>query len=205
MLNVASLKHRARFDGPLGRFGLVGLTTAVTTAVTIAVTIAALCQVSPVYADSTGTRIGYVDMKRLFDSAPQVVAARDALDQEFRPRNEALLADETRLETLHQSLAQARDLDVEARLDMERQARNLGRSIDRRREDLSEELRFRTNAEKKALEETIEVAVRQVAEEGGYALVLTSPVAYASASIDITDLILDWLENDFPARQRNQR
>ncbi len=194
MLKVASLKHQARPDGLRGRFGPACLM------------IGSLCLASLGFAESVGTRIGYVDMKRLFDSAPQVVAAREALDHEFRPRNEALLADEVRLENMHRSLAaEARELDAEARFDMEREARNLSRSIDRRREDLSEELRFRTNAEKKALEETIEVAVQQVAEEGGYALVLTSPVAYASASIDITDLILDWLENDFPAPQRGQR
>lgn len=146
------------------------------------------------------TRIGYVDMKRLFDSAPQVVAAREALDQEFRPRNEALLADEARLERLQQSLSDQPDMNPEARFDLEREARNLRRSIDRRREDLSEELRFRTNAEKKALEEVIEIAVRQVAESGDYALVLTSPVAYAAPSIDITDQILRWLEEEFPGR-----
>jgi outer membrane protein len=97
------------------------------------------------------TRIGYVDMKRLFDSAPQVTAAREALDQEFRPRNEALLADEDRLDSDEQRLLEAGNLDAESRFDLEREARNLRRSIDRRREDLSEELRFRTNAEKKRL------------------------------------------------------
>lgn len=146
------------------------------------------------------TRIGYVDMKRLFDSAPQVVAARDALDQEFRPRNEALLADEARLERLQQDLLDQPEMDPEARFDLEREARNLRRSIDRRREDLSEELRFRTNAEKKSLEEVIEFAVRQVAESGDYALILTSPVAYAAPTIDITDQILQWLEEEFPGR-----
>ena len=35
-------------------------------------------------------RIGYVDMKQVLDSAPQVLAGRDVLDQEFRPRNDAI-------------------------------------------------------------------------------------------------------------------
>jgi outer membrane protein len=147
-----------------------------------------------------GTRIGYVDMTRLFDNAPQVTAARENLDQDFRPRNEALLADEARLERLHQEMAEAEGLDGEARFEMERNIRNLRRSIDRRREDLGEELRFRTNAEKKSLEETIEVAIRQVADRGGYDLILTSPVAYAAPSIDITDQVLEWLRADFPGR-----
>lgn len=147
-------------------------------------------------------RIGYVDMKRLFDSAPQVLTAREALDREFRPRNEAVLADEARLDRMQRELAESDNLDPERRFDMEREIRNLSRSIDRRREDLGEELRFRTNAEKKALEETIEVAVRQVATEGDYDLILTSPVAFAADSIDITDRILEWLENDFRSQNR---
>lgn len=142
-------------------------------------------------------RVGYVDMKRLFDSAPQVVNARHALDAEFSPRNEQLLADDARLQRMERNLAEMTDLDAEARFDMEREIRNLRRSIERRREDLAEELRFRTNAEKKALEETIEVAVEQVARAGGYDLILTSPVAWASERIDVTDRILDWLQDDF--------
>jgi outer membrane protein len=175
-------------------------TTHLTGWVRLALT-AALCLAwtSSLTADGN-VRIGYVDMKHLFDNAPQVIAAREALDQEFRPRNEALLADEARLDRMHQNLTNAREADAEARFDMEREIRNLQRSIDRRREDLSEELRFRTNTEKKALEETIEVAVRQVAERGGFDLILTSPVAYAAPSINVTDQILEWLEIDF----RNQ-
>lgn len=146
-------------------------------------------------------RVGYVDMKRLFEAAPQVVNAREALDREFSPRNQSLLADEARLERMEAELVEATDLSDEERFEREREIRNLQRSIERRREDLAEELRFRTNAEKKALEETIEVAVQQVAEAGDFDLILTSPVAYASDRIDVTDRILQWLEEDFGSRQ----
>ncbi|MFW5815714.1 MAG: OmpH family outer membrane protein [Wenzhouxiangella sp.] len=149
-------------------------------------------------------RIGYVDMKRLFETAPQVVAARESLDDEFRPRNESLLADENRLQALEQTLTEGEQLDPEQRLELERDIRNLRRSIDRRREDLREELRFRTSTATKALEETIEVAVRQVAETRGYDLILTSPVAYAADSIDITDFILEWLAEDFDGRDNGR-
>ena len=150
---------------------------------------------APVQGDSV--RVGYVDMKRLFDTAPQVVAARQALDLEFRPRNQHLLEDEARLEQMQRALAGNDGLGAEQRVELEQNIRNLRRSIDRRREDLREELRFRTSTATKALEETIEVAVRQVAEAHGYDLILTSPVAYAAPGIDITDRILDWLTEDF--------
>lgn len=153
---------------------------------------------SPALPDSL--RIGYVDMKRLFDAAPQVVAAREALDIEFRPRNQALINDEARLEQMQRSLTDDEWLSADRRFELEQEIRNLRRSIDRRRQDLREELRFRTSTATKALEETIEVAVRQVAEERGYDLILTSPVAYAAPDIDITDRILEWLAEDFEQR-----
>ncbi len=193
-----ALRHR-------GRGGVPRVWTPLFYAFNLALVWIVLAPLFPALAGDS-IRVGYVDMKRLFDNAPQVVAAREALDLEFRPRNEALLADEARLERLRQNLVERQDLDAESRFDMEREIRNLRRSIDRRREDLSEELRFRTNAEKKALEETVEVAVRQVAEQGDYDLILTSPVAYVSATIDITERVLDWLEADFLSQDlRNQR
>lgn len=146
-------------------------------------------------------RIGYVDMKRLLESAPQVVNARESLEREFNPRNESLLAEESQLERMENELADASDLTPEQRFEREREIRNLERSIERRREDLNEELRFRLNERKNALEDTIEVAVRQIAESGDYDLILTSPVAYASDSIDITDRVLEWLATDFDSQQ----
>lgn len=147
-------------------------------------------------------RIGYVDMKQLLDNAPQVLAGRAELDIEFRPRNEALLADEERLIELEQQLADSIGLSGEQILAREREIRNLRRSIDRRREDLAEELNFRRNAEIKALGEEIELAVQTVAEREGYDLVLSSPVAYASEKIDITAQVLEFLEVDFELRSR---
>ncbi len=143
------------------------------------------------------TRIGFVDMVRLFDNAPQLIAAREALDEEFRPRYDALSADEGRIEALTARMLAISDANASSRQDLEREIRNLRRSIDRRREDLSQEMRFRTTAEKNAIEDTIQIAIRQVAEQGGFDLVLTGPVAYASDRVDMTDRIIAWLERDY--------
>jgi outer membrane protein len=140
-------------------------------------------------------RIGYVDMQRLFAEAPQIEQARADIDREFRPRNDSLVRDELRLQALEAQLAEG-GTELEPRQRLERETLNLRRSIERRRDDLAEELRFRTSAESRALETTIEIAIRRVAERTGYDLILTSPVAYASASIDVTDEILTWLRED---------
>ena len=52
-------------------------------------------------------RIGYVDMKRVLDNAPQVLAGRTLLDQEFRARNDSIELDESRLNLMESQLAQA--------------------------------------------------------------------------------------------------
>lgn len=155
-------------------------------------------------AAAQNTRIGYVDMKRLFDAAPQITDVREAIAREFDPRNQSILDDEARLQRMEADLAEATDISSEERFEREREIRNLQRSIERRREDLAEELRFRTNAEKKELEETIEVAVNQIARSGDFDLILTSPVAYASDRIDVTDRVLQWLEEDFQSQRSGE-
>lgn len=150
-------------------------------------------------------RIGYVDMKRLLDLAPQVMAGRAELDVEFRPRNQQLLDDEQRLVEMEQALAAQSGLNSEQALEREREIRSLRRSVERRREDLAEELNFRRNEEIRNLGEEIELAVKTVAEREGYDLVLSSPVAFASAKIDITDQVLDFLEVDYELRSRRGR
>jgi outer membrane protein len=147
-------------------------------------------------------RIGYVDMKRLLDAAPQVIAGRAELDIEFRPRNNELLADEELLLDMEQELAAAVGLTREQVAARQREIRNLRRSIERRREDLAEELNFRRNQQIKELGEEIELAVETVAKRQGYDLVLSSPVAYASDAINITGEVLAFLETDYERRSQ---
>jgi outer membrane protein len=145
-------------------------------------------------------RIGYVDMKQVLDNAPQVVAGRAKLDQEFRARNDAIEMDETRGNALEQRLQQA-DMTSESRLQLERELRDIRRNVTRRKEDLRDELSFRRTEEVQALEEQINIAVQEIAQRNGYDLIISSPVIYANPDLDITDLILEQLEVEFAADQ----
>jgi outer membrane protein len=145
-------------------------------------------------------RIGYVDMKEVLDNAPQVIAGRAKLDQEFRDRNDAIELDEMRADSLEQRLGQG-DVDSEDRIRLERDLRELRRSVSRRKEDLMDELSFRRTEEVQLLEEQINVAVQEIASRNGYDLIVSSPVIYASPALDITDLILEQLEVEYAADQ----
>lgn len=145
-------------------------------------------------------QIGYVDMKEVLDNAPQVVAGRIKLDQEFRARNDAIELDELRADSLEQRLAQG-DVGSDDRIQLERDLREMRRSISRRKEDLRDELSFRRTEEIQRLEEQINVAVQEIARRNGYDLIVSSPVIYASPELDITDLILEQLEVEYAADQ----
>jgi len=151
-------------------------------------------------AEAQQLRVGYVDMKRVLDNAPQVLAGRSRLDQEFRARNDAIEMDEVRATALEARIQQG-DLSADSRAQAERDLRDLRRNITRRKEDLRDELSFRRTEEVQSLEEQINVAVEEIAERNGFDLILSSPVVYASPDLDITDLILEQLEVEFTADQ----
>jgi len=151
-------------------------------------------------ADAQQLRIGYVDMKQVLDNAPQVLAGREKLDLEFRARNDAIEMDEMRGDALEIRLQQA-DMTAESRMQIERDLRELRRSVARRKEDLRDELSFRRTEEVQQLEDQINIAVQEIAQRNGYDLILSSPVIYANPDLDITSLILEQLEVEFAADQ----
>ncbi len=162
--------------------------------------VALLGLLDPAAALAQQLRVGYVDMKQVLDNAPQVVTGRDKLDQEFRPRNEFIESEEARLVSMEQRL-QRGDLNDEARVRLDREARELRRDILRQREDLRDELSFRRTEEVRQLEDQINVAVQEIARRYGYDLILSSPVVYADSALDITDLILQQLQVEYEADQ----
>lgn len=148
-------------------------------------------------------RVGYVDMKQLLDNAPQVLAGREKLDLEFRPRNETIEFQERQVQTMDDRL-QMGDISGDARVRLERELREMRRNVNRQKEDLRDELSFRRTEEVQKLEDQINQAVQQIARDNGYDLILSSPVVYADASLDITQLILDQLTREYEADKRER-
>jgi outer membrane protein len=147
-------------------------------------------------APATPTHIGYVDMKRLLDNAPQVVAGRQKLEHEFAARDAALQTDEKHLAELRarqtssgSTLPQA---DAES---LQREIDALDRSIKRNREALRADLKTRSDQELDRSWREINDAVVEFAREQGYDLIVPSPVVYASPKVDITEQILDRLRH----------
>ena len=148
-------------------------------------------------------RVGYVDMKQVLDNAPQVVAGREKLDLEFRPRNETIEFQERQVQAMDDRL-QMGDLTEDARIRLDRELREMRRNVNRQKEDLRDELSFRRTEEVQKLEDQINQAVGEIARNNGYDLILSSPVVYADTSLDITQLILDQLRLEYEADKRER-
>ena len=148
-------------------------------------------------------RVGYVDMKQLLDNAPQVIAGREKLDLEFRPRNETIEFQERQVQDMDDRL-QMGNLAEDARTRLDRELREMRRNVNRQKEDLRDELSFRRTEEVQKLEDQINEAVQEIARNNGYDLILSSPVVYADPSLDITQLILDQLRLEYEADKRER-
>ena len=148
-------------------------------------------------------RVGYVDMKNVLDNAPQVLAGREKLDLEFRPRNETIEFQERQVQSMDDRL-QMGDLTEDARVRLDRELREMQRNVNRQKEDLRDELSFRRTEEVQKLEDQINQAVQQIARDNGYDLILSSPVIYVDPSLDITQQILGQLRLEYEADKRER-
>lgn len=151
-------------------------------------------------------RVGYVDMKQVLDNAPQVLAGREKLDLEFRPRNETIEFQERQVQSMEDRLNLG-DLQEDARIRLDRELREMRRNVNRQKEDLRDELSFRRTEEVQKLEDQINLAVQEIARDNGYDLILSSPVIYVDPSLDITQLVLDQLrlEHEADKQERSLR
>jgi outer membrane protein len=159
----------------------------------------ALCAIAS--AQTPNARVGYVDMKRLLDNAPQVVAGRQKLEREFQPRDTALKADEKRLAELRdRQQREGATMAVGDADALKREIDALDRSIKRNRETMRNDLKSRSDQELDRSWREINDAVVEFAREQSFDLIVPSPVVFASPRVDITDQVLDRLRKQYRAK-----
>ena len=139
-------------------------------------------------------KVGYVQVDKLLQEAPQTAETGKKLEKEFSPRSLELDKMQKQLRELETALERDRTTmtDADRRL-KERDFNNLRLQFQNKQRELREDINLRKNEELAILQECINKAVQTVAETEGYDLVAYSGVAYASKKIDITDKVLKLL------------
>lgn len=135
-------------------------------------------------------KIGFVNVARILESAPQAEQAKVALEKEFSPRNNRLLASQQEIKKLDEKLSR------DAKLMSEAEARKLQREVLEKKRDLKrdqeafrEDFNLRRNEELAKLQRLVFEAIKGLSEAEKYDLVLHDGVVYASGAVDITQKV----------------
>ena len=155
--------------------------------------LAALLLPLPLFAQAV--KIGYVDLKRVLDEAPQMVESRTRLEREFSSRDGAIKAADARLVALKQryerdSAILSKD-DAEAlKREIEATERANKRMVDEARTDLAS----RQTAERDRNWQKMQEVIIEYARGQGYDLIEATVPIYVSPRVDITDAVLEQLK-----------
>ncbi len=144
-------------------------------------------------------KIGVVQAARVLESAPQATVAKKKLETEFAGRDKQLMGDQKTLKTLEDRIAKdAAIMSETERSRLERDIIAKRRDIKRNSDEFREDVNFRRNEEFGKIQRQIVDAIRQIADEQKFDLVLGEGVIYASKAVDMTDQVIERLKKNNP-------
>ncbi|WP_410498410.1 OmpH family outer membrane protein [Chitinibacter sp. S2-10] len=142
----------------------------------------------PAFADS---RIGFVDTQRILREAGPAIRASKKLEKEFEPRRLELQKVSVQGRSLQQLLDKGTLSESERRI-KERELLKLNQDFQRMQREINEDLNSRRNEELSGLQERVNAAIRNIAEQEKLDAVLQDAV-YKNPRLDITDKVLKQL------------
>jgi outer membrane protein len=135
-------------------------------------------------------KIGFVNVPRVLEKAPQAEDAKKRLEREFSPRDKQLVAQQKEIKSLEDKMSRDSAILGEAELrKLERDIVNKKREAQRAQAEFSEDFNMRRNEELGKLQRGILEAIKAIAKEENFDLLLTDGVVFANEQIDITDRV----------------
>ena len=151
-------------------------------------------------AEAQALKIGFVNFGRLLDESPQAKAAQATLEAEFLPRQRDVAAQRKSLQEKVDKLQKEAAVMSEAdRLRAEREARGLGINVNRRFNELQEDLNLRRNEEVGKMQRALLQEVQAYARANGYQLIVSEGVLFAADGVDITPQVVAAIKSKAPA------
>lgn len=136
-------------------------------------------------------KVGYVQVDKILQEAPQTTESGKKLEKEFSPRTQELDRMQKQIKDIQASLDKdGLTMSESDRRNKERDLSSVNLEFQRKQRELREDVNLRKNEELSSLQDRINKAVTAVAEAEGYDLVVYSGVAFASKKVDITDKVL---------------
>jgi len=136
---------------------------------------------------ATEIKVGFVNVARILEKAPQAETAKIALEKEFSPRNKRLLASQKTIKKLDEKIVRDAKMMTESKLrKLQRDVLEKKRALKRDQEEFREDFNLRRNEELAKLQRLVFEAIKSLSEAEKFDLVLHDGVVYASSAVDIT-------------------
>lgn len=146
-------------------------------------------------AQESGLKVGFVNVGRVIEDAPQGEAALRKLEEEFGPRDREIRAMREEVQKLEEELIKNElVLDESDRTTKELELRDRRRALRRATSEFREDYNLRRNEELNSLQKLVIKAIVEIAKQESYDLILHEPaVVFASDQIDMTETVLEKL------------
>ena len=135
-------------------------------------------------------KVGFVNIPAVLEKAPQAEKAKKRLEQEFSPRDKQLVSQQKEIQSMEEKMSRDASVmsDSEKR-NLEKDVLNKKRDAKRAQQEFSEDFNVRRNEELGKLQRRIVEAIREIAKDQSFDLLLTDGVIYANDQIDITNQV----------------
>jgi outer membrane protein len=143
-------------------------------------------------------KVGFVDVRKVMELAPQSEEARNSIEKEFAPRDRELLQLQKEVRSLEDRLVKnAAVLSEVERQRKETDIRASKRELRRAQDEFREDLNLRRSQELSKIQQTAREVIQKFAKAEKYDLIVSEGVVFAGKRVDITDKILERLRADF--------
>jgi outer membrane protein len=136
-------------------------------------------------------KIGFVDIAKLSENAPQIIAAQGKIDAEFSSREKELVELQRKLAKMEEALTtEGAVMSESERTTKEREILGKRRELKRSQDEFRDDLNIRKNEMLRTVNKEIGNVINAFAKDEKFDLILAQGVMYAGDKVDITERIL---------------
>jgi outer membrane protein len=162
-----------------------------------------LCSVLSFSVVAAPLKIGFVNIVKVMDKAPQVKSANKRLEKELAPRQRRLVNAQKSLRRKEERLAKnAVTMSEKQVRKLSREIRDKKRELARQQEEFREDYNIRRNEELDRIHKIIIQVIQALGKESRYDLILSDGVVFWNKRIDITDKVLRRLRSNKSRRRK---
>lgn len=159
-------------------------------ALVLAAAVGAMSVVAAPAVQAQATKIGFVSTERILRDSKPAKAAQAKIEAEFKRRDDELQGLANTLRNQAQKFDKdAPVLSESERVKRQRQLADLDSDLQRKRREFQEDFNRRRNEEFSSIVEKADTAIKKIAEQQGYDLIIQDAVT-VSPKVDITDQVM---------------